>query len=145
MRSSVDRILDANLNRAREGLRVAEEVARLLIGDPRLQAALKSVRHGITAAARELGDLPLLRSRDAAGDPGARSFTRGEKTRKNMEDLVRANLRRSQEALRVLEEMSKLKPKAAGARFKRLRFRTYSLEQALLLRLGPRSRRHASR
>jgi len=39
------RVLDANFNRAREGLRVTEEVARFILEDPQLTARLKDLRH----------------------------------------------------------------------------------------------------
>ena len=42
------RIIDANLNRAREGLRVCEDISRFALGDKTATRALKSIRHGAT-------------------------------------------------------------------------------------------------
>jgi thiamine-phosphate pyrophosphorylase len=130
----IHRILDANLNRAREGLRVAEELARLVLEDAPLQKRIKAGRHAITRA-EALLPRAVIASRAAALDPGARSALASETRRATLLDLARANLRRSQEALRVLEEVSKLKSTSAGQAFKRIRFLTYDLERDLLARL----------
>jgi len=136
MNKSLDRILDANLNRAREGLRVAEELARLGLEDAVLQRRLKVLRHGITAAEKNLATgRPLILSRAAARDPGNRSQFKFEKKRGLTADLVQANLRRCQEALRVLEEISAMRKAGAGMRFKRLRFQAYDLERDFIERL----------
>ena len=41
------RLLDANLNRIGEGLRLLEDISRFIINDASLSAALKSMRHEI--------------------------------------------------------------------------------------------------
>lgn len=130
------RILDANLNRAREGLRVLEEIARFVLEDPGLTARLKELRHGLTGQAGRLpgGHQDLVGSRDAAGDVGAESWTSGEKTRESLPGLAAANFKRVQEAARVLEEFGKLLGPAAEG-FKKLRFEAYVLEQEMLARL----------
>ncbi len=136
MNKSLDRILDANLNRAREGLRVAEELARLGLEDAVLQRRLKTLRHGITAAEKKLTTgRPLILSRAAERDPGNRSQFKFEKQRGSAADLVRANLRRCQEALRVLEEICAARKAGTGMRFKRLRFQAYDLERDFIERL----------
>jgi thiamine-phosphate pyrophosphorylase len=149
MPSSLARILDANLNRAREGLRVGEELARLVLENAALAAAFKAARHAVTSAERTLAGQDLLRGRAVDRDPGAAPQPRRENRRGDWRDLARANLRRAEEALRVLEEVSKLKTEnyPAAAAFKRLRFRTYGLEQTLLavLPAGKRRSNHAAR
>lgn len=120
------RLLDANLNRAREGLRVLEDTARFLWADPRLMAILRSARHGLDRATRAAYPA-LIQSRDSAGDPGR---CLAETKRRTPRGLVAANFRRAEEALRVLEEYGKvLSPRAAG-RFKKLRFELYTAEKA---------------
>ena len=52
-KKKVYRILDANLNRAREGIRVAEDVARLYLNSESLARKFKSLRHRITKIAQE--------------------------------------------------------------------------------------------
>lgn len=131
------RVMDANLNRAREGLRVLEEIARFILEDPDLTLRLKNMRHEITRAAGDLpgGTAELVRARDAAGDVGSTSWTPGEKTRNGLSSLVLANIKRVQEAARVLEEFGKiLAPDMEN--FKKIRFEAYRLEQELLTRLA---------
>lgn len=124
------RLLDANGNRAREGLRVVEDLARLVWEDAAVQRRVKRLRHALR---REEDRVPAAaRSRAVERDPGARVTLRSESSRATWQDLAWANLRRTQEALRVLEEIAKLKPRRLDAgRFKRLRFEAYALESLL--------------
>src|SRR5690242_2352025 len=66
------RILDANLNRAREGLRTAEEYARFVINDATALATLKTVRRSLEGVIEALGPAApsLLQARDIPGDIG---------------------------------------------------------------------------
>ncbi len=125
------RALDANANRAREGLRVAEDVARFLWDDAPLTATLKKLRHGVTAAEtrlfRSVGR--RISSRDVAGDPGRGNREKSEKTRRGSRGLFLANLKRSQEALRSLEEFAKLLHRGESKTFKRLRYAAYLAEE----------------
>jgi thiamine-phosphate pyrophosphorylase len=126
------RILDAAGNRAREALRVLEDCTRFLLDDAFLTASLKTLRHELTAALRELrGDL-LLAARDTEHDVGTSLTTPGEEQRQSVRDVVAANCKRLQEALRSLEEYGKLYGGEFGARFEQLRYRSYTLERALL-------------
>ena len=120
------RLLDANLNRAREGLRVLEDTARFLWADNGLTATLRSARHRLDRITRAAYP-SLIQSRDSARDPGR---LWAETKRRTPRGLVAANFRRAEEALRVLEEYGKvLSPRAAG-RFKKLRFELYAAEKA---------------
>lgn len=132
--AKICRILDANANRAREGLRVVEEYLRLVLDNAEFTARLKAFRHRITGAVSVMNlDEQLIASRESASDVGATNSTASESNRNGFDHVVMANLRRSQEALRVLEEYSKLLSTAAAAEFKRLRFETYSLERDIRL------------
>lgn len=135
--TSVNRIIDENLNRLSEGLRVLEDIARMLIDDQNLTSQLKTLRHNLVR-----GDLPfnleLLQARNSAGDVGAALDVQGESKIQDLPLIVVANSRRAQESLRVLEEMSKL-PQLSSAlntdRFREARFQLYSLEKSLISRL----------
>jgi len=130
---NVYRIIDANLNRAREGIRVVEEVARLYFDDAKLSSILKALRHELTAIAQKNFDQEkLLSFRDSEKDVGADSMGDLEKKRSDLESIVQANLRRSQEASRVLEEFGKLINPDSARAFKRIRFKLYTLEQEIL-------------
>lgn len=130
----VYRILDANANRAREGVRVVEEYLRLVCDDSFFSARLKALRHAITDAV-VLMDIneKLIGARESDTDVGATKPRGTESVRNDLLHIVTANLRRSQEALRVLEEYSKLVSAEACAEFKRLRFESYSLEKEIAL------------
>ena len=131
--AAVYQVLDANTNRAREGLRVVEEVFRFVRRDPSSTRKLKAMRRqieDIIASSRMKASL-LCASRDSQKDPGRRIHTVSEMTRSSIGDIVIANMHRVGEALRVLEEFSKLLDTKASGKFKELRFRLYDLEKSL--------------
>jgi thiamine-phosphate pyrophosphorylase len=133
---NIYRILDANLNRAREGIRVTEEVARLYFDDAKLSAKFKRLRHELTRIAKKHFDQnKMLSFRDSQKDVGADSMGALEKKRADLSSIVQANLRRAQEATRVLEEFGKLINPDSAKFFKKIRFRLYSLEQEILMSL----------
>lgn len=122
---AVLRVLDVNLNRAREGLRVLEDTARLVWDDEKLFAELRSLRHALDKVTRAAYP-KLVAARDSAGDPGR---TVPEKKKRDWNGLVAANFRRAGEALRVLEEYGKVLGPGHAPRFKALRYRLYSAER----------------
>jgi len=130
---SVYRALDANCNRAREGFRVAEDVARFVLNDHRLLAQLKKLRHGVTKAEKSLFGSAKVRSlaRNVEKDLGRGNKEKAEKARANSGELLKANLKRAQEALRSLEEFSKLIQHPTSRQFKRLRYESYKIEEKL--------------
>lgn len=131
------RIIDANFNRAAEGLRVLEEIARLLLDDAELTEWLKSVRHELLRASSPFQQ-ELLSAREAANDVGISAEAIGEGERANLCSIVTANARRVQESLRVLEEFAKLPSSplsAEAAGLEQTRFAIYDLERQLVDRL----------
>jgi thiamine-phosphate pyrophosphorylase len=128
------RIIDANLNRIGEGLRLLEDVARLMLNDTTLTQQLKTMRHEILKS-----DLPLhrqlLQARNSTGDVGIDIEVKGEENKRELPITIVANSRRAQESLRVLEELAKvpgITPELDPEKFKRARFDLYTIEQALL-------------
>ena len=123
----VARIIDVNLNRLTEGLRVVEDVVRLGLEKPRLLAGVRALRTRIGKETRALRRRAIL-SRQSESDLGRRD--RFDRTRrKNLEDVLLANFKRAEEAARVLEEVLKVaEPKLAG-KLKAVRFRLYDLEK----------------
>ncbi|MBI3312252.1 MAG: thiamine-phosphate pyrophosphorylase [Candidatus Omnitrophica bacterium] len=126
---AVLRTLDANLNRAREGLRVCEEVARMVLQEPALTRRCQRLRYRLDACTRPLARRVLLPARDSVGDVGRPSRRGIVRPHRNIRDLALANLRRVQEALRVLEEFSRLGSPALTQPLGSLRFRAYTLEK----------------
>lgn len=131
------RILDANANRAREGLRVVEEYLRLVHDRGDFTEQLKALRHSVTIAVGKMQvDDKLIMARESDTDVGATEPVGSEGERNDFRHIVSANLRRSQEALRVLEEYSKLLSSESSADFKRMRFQTYTLEKDISVNIG---------
>jgi thiamine-phosphate pyrophosphorylase len=123
------RIVDAAANRAREALRVLEDHARFILDDALLSRMCKELRHDLAAA---LADVPnLLASRDTLHDVGVSISPPREMERGSLAAVLSANAKRLQEALRSLEEFGKLL--GVGEAIERLRYRSYTLEKALLL------------
>jgi thiamine-phosphate pyrophosphorylase len=126
------RVLDANANRAREGLRVAEDYARFVLDSPRLTEALKGLRHRLREAVALLGRPDaLLAARDTPGDVGTSVATEAELQRADAPDVARAAVKRLQEALRSLEEFGKTLDPESARRLEALRYETYDLERQL--------------
>ena len=131
---NIYRIIDANLNRAREGLRVVEEVARFMWEDEKLSKGLKNLRHKLTKISQEYFDQELLlKCRDSQDDLGAKGMGLHEGKRRDVKAIVQANLRRTEEALRVLEEFGKITKKGSAEQFKNLRFKLYTIEKEILV------------
>ena len=138
--TAAERTMDAAANRAREGIRVVEDFVRFQMDDAFLTRLLKEFRHELSAVLRKLGCDSWITSRDTAGDVGTAIDTRSEHTRNSTADVVRANLKRLQEAVRTLEEFAKVvSPKSdhpseatASMRFGKLRYDSYTLEKAIV-------------
>jgi hypothetical protein len=130
---SVFRILDANINRMREGLRVIEEYFRFIQNDTELSITLKGLRHKIIDIELQLGRNNLIFNRDTSTDCFSNENRPEEMHRSSIEDVVCAGFKRSQEAARVIEEYSKIAEKPDASEFaKQIRFSLYNLEKTTL-------------
>ncbi|MFH1859730.1 MAG: thiamine phosphate synthase [bacterium] len=131
------RIIDANFNRAREGLRVVEELARFELNNKEMSGRLKVIRHSIAGLIDKAFDSSLLISaRDSSGDVGLAIHVDTEDCRKGRSGIIKANMKRSQEAIRVLEEFTKLYSSETSQKIKALRYQVYELEQDVLQAFG---------
>ena len=137
--SAVLRLLDANANRAREGLRVLEDYARFMLNDDELSARLKRLRHELRAALAAWLDEAILR-RDTPGDVGTDNKTDAELRRADVADVVTAAGKRVGEALRAIEEFAKTVGPANAAAVEVIRYRFYDVEQAVARTLRPANR-----
>lgn len=121
---SLYRVIDANLNRLKEGVRVIEDIARYVNNDKALASKLKEIRHQ-----SRIDDLQnLLNSRDSVNDV-LRPTVSSEMNRDSLESIVIANYKRAQESSRVLEEMYKIVDPTLSENFKSLRYALYQLEK----------------
>ena len=128
MKKAIYRILDANLDRAREGLRIIEEWCRLGLNHQPLAEECKQIRQELA----QWHSWELRQARDTPGDVGRNLSHPQEEVRESIEHLLQANLCRAQEALRVLEEYSKLYEPNMATACKKLRYRVYTIESSLL-------------
>jgi len=136
-------ILDANLNRLREGIRASEDVLRYTDGAAGVFARLKQLRLRAGSLETELRarlGRELIHARRLSGDLGKELTLPGELERNGPAGMLVANLNRAQEAARTIEEVVKLLPLPGyPGRYKRLRFALYRAESGgrlLLSRLA---------
>jgi len=129
------RILDANFNRAREALRVAEDCGRFALNDPAVTAMAKNLRSDLQVLVDSMPAGELIVSRDTPGDIGTEITSPGERTRGGLEDVAVAGLKRLSEALRTIEEYSKIIAPEQTLVIERMRYNAYTLEQRLMGRL----------
>ncbi|MHB8154999.1 MAG: thiamine-phosphate pyrophosphorylase [Candidatus Omnitrophota bacterium] len=127
--NNIGRIIDANLNRVKEGLRVCEEITRFILDNHKFTAALKEIRHKINFLGSKIySPSKLIVQRKVQADVGRLNY-RGETKRGNCKDIFWANIQRVKESLRVLEEFSKLIDVRAALGFKQLRYKVYEIEK----------------
>jgi thiamine-phosphate pyrophosphorylase len=128
--ASALRTIDANFNRAVEGLRVVEDHARFILNDEFLAGSCKRLRHDLTTAIQQLdpnGERIFVR--DTLGDVGTTITTPQETSRVSAAELVAANWQRVTQALRVIEEFAKLLGHGDG-NFEQIRYQSYTLAKA---------------
>ena len=121
------RLIDANLNRLREGIRVVEDAYRYIYKDKQISSKLKHLRHQV----RINSYMDILENRDIKNDVLKKS-TSSEQTRENLSQILIANFKRAQESSRVLEEFTKLISADESEKFKHIRYELYDLEKALI-------------
>ncbi|MCT7618008.1 thiamine-phosphate pyrophosphorylase [Aliarcobacter butzleri] len=120
------RLIDANLNRLREGIRVVEDIFRYVYNNKEVATKLKNLRH----LARTQNYYELLETRDVKNDV-LRESTKSEQNRDNLNSILIANFKRAQESARVLEEFTKLTSIKDSENFKYIRYELYNLEIVL--------------
>lgn len=128
----VFRILDANINRLREGLRIIEEFFRFIDNNHDISLVFKRLRHELKEIEKLIGRDNLISSRETATDCFANQNRPEELTRDCIEDIVYAGFKRSQEASRVIEEYSKICSIDSSEIAKKIRFSLYSFEKDFL-------------
>ncbi len=136
----VYRILDANFNRAREALRVAEDCGRFAMNDPAVTAMAKNLRSDLAEVLKSMPADEFLVSRDTPGDIGTEISSPTEAARVDLADVVTAACKRLTEALRTIEEYSKFLAPDYVLKTERMRYNAYTLEKRILCRLMVRQR-----
>src|SRR5436305_1724647 len=114
--TGIYRILDAEANRAAEGLRVIEDYLRFVLADGHLTELAKRLRHDLKSALAPLNTADRLAARESASDVGAVLAAPPGSGRASAADVAAASFKRVQQAIRSLEEFSKLvDPKVSAA------------------------------
>ncbi len=125
---NVYRILDANLDRAREGIRVIEEWCRFGLENPSLTRECKYLRQELASWHKD----EFRQARNTSTDVGTSLSHANEEQRRDIHAVLSANLARVQEALRVLEEYSKIDNPDMSVAIKQMRYQVYVLESAMI-------------
>ena len=120
------RLIDANLNRLREGIRVVEDIFRYVYDNKEIASKLKELRH----LSRLKNYEELLETRDITNDV-LKDSIKSEQNRTNLDSILIANFKRAQESARVLEEFCKLISIKDSENFKYIRYELYNLEIVL--------------
>lgn len=121
------RVIDANINRLKEGIRVIEDLMRYLHNNKELSQKLKSLRH--LAVYEDIEQ--LLKHRDSINDV-LRPSIHDELQRADIKSIIIANFKRAQESSRVLEEIFKLQNIEKSETFKHIRYELYDLEKEVI-------------
>jgi thiamine-phosphate pyrophosphorylase len=124
------RVIDAAANRASEGLRVIEDYVRFALDDRHLTTLCKQARHDLTSALASIRASDRHAARDTRADVGTQVSLATEQARASLADVVAANFKRVEQALRSLEEFCKVVAPASAPQMERLRYVVYTLERA---------------
>ena len=125
------RLIDANVNRLKEGLRVLEDIVRFIADDKRLTRQLKDLRHQITECLNKnklTQAKNMISERQIKKDVGKKSIV-SELKRNDVCDIFLANAQRVKESIRVIEEFLKLFDKKSSEHFKSMRYSLYNIEK----------------
>jgi thiamine-phosphate pyrophosphorylase len=125
-KSNIFRVIDANINRYKEGIRVVEDIYRYVYNNKQISSSLKNLRH----IKLPIDIKELLSTRDSINDV-LKSSTKSEQNRESLEDIIIANLKRAQESARVLEEVFKLIDIKTSEIFKNNRYILYDIEKTI--------------
>ena len=126
---AIYRIIDANFNRAREGLRVMEEFCRFGLNNPVLSGRAKQLRHALCKAVDQLPSEVLLCARDTVGDVGVGQVVEGQQRRSDLVDCLTAAAKRLTEAMRALSECIQTLNPSLAAELEQIRYQAYTLER----------------
>ena len=134
MMNSQNRIIDVNINRLTEGLRVVEEIIRFEFEDKKLLNSIRQIHNRLTRTIKNYRKavIPFRKSETDLGRPDRFDKLK----RQNLSDVLFANLKRAQEAARVLEEIIKINDAKMSAFFKEIRFSLYDIEKLIAIKIN---------
>ncbi len=124
----IAQLIDANLDRAREGLRVMEDWCRFVLKRKDFSIKLKDWRQQLGAHHHEI----YRKARLTSEDPAMGISHLLQNNRSTPEDIFIANSSRVQEALRVLEEFTRITDPKLSEVATKIRYETYEIEIKVL-------------
>ena len=127
------RVVDANINRAKEGLRVVEDIFRFVLLSDHQRRKVRSIRHNLDKILKEKIVKQAITTRDSIKDSG-KETDHLELKRKDCFDIIYANLQRAKESMRVLEECFKIVLPKRVSLIKKLRYELYTVEKNIILK-----------
>ena len=130
LRNDICRIIDANINHASEALRVLEDWARYSKDDKQISGKLKKIRHSINDLSSRCSNFVMSRESDLDVGKNIENNSR----RNSVRDIIRANCKRFEEAMRVLSEYGQLVETSRWgvSEFENNRYEIYTIEKELL-------------
>jgi len=120
----ISQIIDANLDRAREGLRVLEDWARFGLGEEDIVTRIKNFRQILGKNHLKI----YKNSRNHIEDQCKGLTHKEQQNRENPELIISSNSARVQEALRVVEEFSRGHNLYLSKVASEIRYEVYTLE-----------------
>ncbi len=129
----MNRLLDANINRVSEGIRVVEDVARFMYNQKEFSKELREKRHYLIKLFIQK-DNDFLNSRDTKRDVGIEITKESQLDKKsNIKNIVVGNFKRILEGLRSIEEISKIScDYSISKEVETLRYSFYNLEKEFI-------------
>lgn len=132
--NQIYRILDANFNRAREALRAVEDCGRFVLNDPAITAMTKTFRSNLREIFEAMPVEEMLMVRNSGSDVGTVLTSATENVRPDSQSVAIAACKRLTEALRTLEEYSKVVAPEHISALEKMRYNAYTLEQQVASR-----------
>ncbi|MCF8067207.1 MAG: thiamine phosphate synthase [Desulfobacterales bacterium] len=128
--NDIYRIIDANLNRSSEGLRVIEDISRFHFEKKAVTETLREIRHTARKMFTDMSDR-LIFARAADKDIGkiiSEETTLDNKT--DLKELIASNFKRIEEGFRTIEENLKIVNEyERSKKIESLRFKIYTIEK----------------
>lgn len=126
------RAIDANFNRAREALRVIEDILRFSNFETQRISEIRKLRHFLTRQyLKNFGHRPIT-ERDTISDIGKKNKPYPAQTPKQ---IITRNFLRAEEALRCIEEFSRIINPESTTIWQDFRFNVYNIEKDVLIKI----------
>jgi thiamine-phosphate pyrophosphorylase len=131
------RIIDVNLNRLDESLKIIEDIARFHLESGNLLSRTRKIRRVFLDLKRSLPMEAIIGARQSHLDLG-RKAEFDSRTKKSTTATILSNLTRAREAARTIEETLKTIDTRLSSRMKEIRFQIYDIERDMVIQIEKR-------